>query len=447
MKTWDRILRAAFVGVAVGMAWSLRGHYGLSIFPGALLGMGFAYVSGQRGMFKWMPLLGAVAALGISNSNTTYGLLHAYASNRTFVNYSYGLFTLTVQGGAWGCFGCCFVGLLLEKDRLKASEWVSAFATILVSGLLLYYVVVNLIGFHINPGRSDELIAYTGGVIGLFVWLILNKKRSGLRAAFFGYIGFGLGMSMGRFLANVRDYSTWTIGDWKVLEGLFGGFGNIMELIVGLVGGFVFTYGMLGKKCPDFPEDKHYKLLSAYSIFYILAWIPILVRLRKIPDPKRLERWTGTFGGAGYPDPAALAARVPTAISIVCVIAVVGALVWLFLHSRNKYRFAAFPILCLAGVMVVIHNIDFLYFFIPLRIVPWKMFLFPGMLLLMILYVIFAKRPEITEPDEVADRVHWGRWVVGVLVVYALMVVHSGPVNKGSPEDRPSDQIRFQVQP
>ena len=146
MRTWDRFLRAAFVSVAVGMAWSIRGHYGLSMFPGALLGMGCAYVSGQRAMFKWMPLLGAAVGLAIGHSSTTYGLLHAYASNRTFVNYSYGLFMLMVQGGAWGCFGCCFFGLLLEKKRLTAPEWASTLATIFVCGMVFYYVVVRLIG-------------------------------------------------------------------------------------------------------------------------------------------------------------------------------------------------------------------------------------------------------------------------------------------------------------
>jgi hypothetical protein len=67
------------------------------------------------------------------------------------------------------------------------------------------------------------------------------------------------------------------------------------------------------------------------------------------------------------------------------------------------------------------------------------------MFLLMLLYVIFGKRPEITEPDEVAERLNWRRWVVGVLVVYALMVALSGPVNANAPKDRPSNQIRFQV--
>ena len=41
MKTWDRLLRSLFVALAVGTAWSIRGDFGLAIFPGALLGMGY----------------------------------------------------------------------------------------------------------------------------------------------------------------------------------------------------------------------------------------------------------------------------------------------------------------------------------------------------------------------------------------------------------------------
>ena len=455
MKTKDRLLRAAFVSVALGLAWSIRGDYGGALgmglamgLPGAVLALGFAYVSGQRTMFKWMPLLGAVAALALFAPISDYHPLHAYACNKTFINYSYGFLMLILQGGGWVCFSCCLIGLMLERNPLRASEWASAAATICVSAFVFYYVVADLIGFHLTPVpfRTDKVVGVTGGVIGLFIWLVSNKKHYGFKGAFFGYIGFGLGMAVGRFLANVRDYSTWTIGDWNVLHGLFIGFGNIMEVFVGLVGGFIFTYGMLGKKAPDFPEDKHYKVLSVYSIFFVLAGIPILNRVWNITSPaivgdERMPKWTGVFRQYGYADPGALAEKIPTIVSYICVVAVVGAVLWLLQHVRNKDGVAAFPILCLSAVMIVINTIDYQYYIT--RAVTWKAYLFPGMFVLMLLYAIFVKTPEVTEPDEVAEHVNWVRWLVGAAVVYALIVVLSGPVNAGRSDEVPLDQMRF----
>jgi hypothetical protein len=421
-----------------------------AMFPGAVLGLGFAYVTGQRAMFKWMPLLGALGAVGISlGGRMSYGLLHAYASNPTFVNYSYGFFTLILQGGAWGCFGCCVLGLLLEKQPMKASKWAWGIATTILSGLLFWYVVVRLIGFNINPGRDNTSVAYTGGVIGLFVWLIANKKHYGLKGAFFGYVGFGVGMVMGRFLSNVRDYTSFTIGGWDVLKGLLGGFGNIMELICGLVGGFIFTYGMLGKRHPELPEGKNYSFLSALSIFYVMAGIPILHRLLRATSPPvtgddRMPRWTELLQRYGYADPVGLAHKIPTLVTMVCVIGIVAAALWLLWHFRNKYGFAAFPVLALTALMIAIQNIDNQYLFYPFGQAPGKMLIFPGIFVLMLLYVIFGKRPDVTEPDEVADHLNWGRWLVAVVVLYAFMVAVSGPVN--ADQKRSGDQVRFPVQ-
>jgi len=96
--------------------------------------------------------------------------------------------------------------------------------------------------------------------------------------------------------------------------------------------------------------------------------------------------------------------------------------------------------------MIVMQNIEHRYLFYPIGAVSLKMFLFPGMFLLMLLYAIFVKAREITEPDDVAERLNWRRWLVGAVVVYALIVALSGPVNAGRPDAVPADRLRFPVQ-
>ena len=423
METRDRFLRALFVALAVGLGWGIRGDFGHllgAMFPGAALGLGFAYVTGQKSMFKWMPLLGAIGGLGISTGGAmSYGILHGYAKSDTFINYSYGFFTLVLQGGAWGCFGCALLGLALEKERLKATELVSAIVTVLLAGSVVYLLVVTLGGFHINPPRSDLSIGYTGGVIALFVWLVLNKKRYGFKGALCGYIGFGLGMALGRFLANASYLQPFSINHW-----------NIMEVSCGFIGGFVFTFGMLGKRFPDPPEGEGYPLLSVYGAFYVMTFIPVMHRLRRIRPEEKLQQWANSLESYGYANPEALSRGILAAIHVVCFLGFVGAGIWLYLHFRNKHRFAAFPILYFSGLMLLIQNLNALFPFYPRQPRSINMhFVFWILYALMIAYAIWGKRRDVTDPDEVAERVNWRKWVAGAVAVYLFIIVMAGFVN------------------
>ena len=48
---------------------------------------------------------------------------------------------------------------------------------------------------------------------------------------------------------------------------------------------------------------------------------------------------------------------------------------------------------------------------------------------LMVLYVILGKRRDVADPDEVAERVNWGRWVAGGVAVYVAIIILAGFVN------------------
>ena len=66
MSLADRIGRSLFVALAVGLAWGIRGDFGHlvgAMYPGAVLAMALAYVSGQRSLFLWMPVIAAASAL------------------------------------------------------------------------------------------------------------------------------------------------------------------------------------------------------------------------------------------------------------------------------------------------------------------------------------------------------------------------------------------------
>ena len=66
----DKIGRSLFVALAVGLGWGIRGDFGHlvgAMYPGAALALGLAYVSGQRSLFLWMPILAALSAIGIGS--------------------------------------------------------------------------------------------------------------------------------------------------------------------------------------------------------------------------------------------------------------------------------------------------------------------------------------------------------------------------------------------
>ena len=87
MSLADRIGRSLFVALAVGLAWGIRGDFGHlvgAMYPGAVLAMALAYVSGQRSLFLWMPVIAAASALAIGAGGLmSYGILHGYAQSDT----------------------------------------------------------------------------------------------------------------------------------------------------------------------------------------------------------------------------------------------------------------------------------------------------------------------------------------------------------------------------
>jgi hypothetical protein len=419
----DRIGRAMFVGLAVGLGWGIRGDFGHilgAMYPGACLGLGFAFVSGQRNAFKWMPLFGAVAGLGISlGGMMSYGILHGYAKSDTFVNYAYGFFTLFMQGGAWGIFGCAALGLLLERRTVSMIEWGTAIVTAIVGGFLFYLVVVRLLGFDVNPPRSNLSVGFTGGAWSLMAWLAITKRWSGLKGAMLGYIGFGLGMSMGRLLGNASYLQPFAINHW-----------NVMETSCGLIGGFIFTFGMLGKRIPNPPEDRNFGLLSICSALYVLFLIPLCHRLIRIPADKKLEEWAGRLTGYGYANPDALAERVMMYLNIVVLVALAAAVIWLVIHFTNRTRLAAFPVLALSLCMVLIQNLNALYFWYDRQPKSINMhFVFWILLASMAVWALAYKRRDLTDPDDVADRVAWRVWVPVAVGAFLLILMMACVVN------------------
>ena len=421
MSQRDRMQRALFVALAVGLAWGIRGDFGHSIgamYPGAVLGLAFAYVSGQAAMMRWAPILGAVGGLGISLGGAmSYGILHGYAQSDTFINYAYGYFTLILEGGAWGALGCAALGLVLETERPGWLELLLMTVAMIAGGAVFQALVVSGMGFHINPPRNDLSIGFTGAVIVLFAWLAARGHRSGLKGAMAGYIGFGVGMAMARMISN-------GIRHWDIVPNHW----NIMEVGTGFFGGLVFAYTMLGKEAPGEPEGKGFSILSAAGAIYVMFLIPLLHRLAQF-GPDKIKGWTTELAGYGYSNPGKVIHFTLGSLSALCVVGLLLSIVWIVLWQREVELWPSVPALAFSLIMLLVQNLGALFLFYPHRngvnmhIVFWVMF---G---LMALHAVFVRHDDITDTDDVANESHWPWWLLGSAGAFVFILFMAQFVN------------------
>ncbi len=433
MSLVDRTTRSLFVALAVGLGWGIRGDFGHlvgAMYPGACLALGFAYVSRQRALFLWMPVIAALSALAIGSGGTmSYGILHGYAKADTLVNYAYGFLTLFLQGSAWGTFGGALIGLMLERRPMRTGEWLGLLGSILAGGWFTSLVVVTWLGFDINPPRNNTSITFMGAAVGQIIWLACNGRRTGLRGALLGYIGFGLGMAGGRLLGNLATVLQTTSLDFTINTW------NVMEVSCGFIGGFIYCFGMVDRAYPEPPAKENIPLASFYGIVYVLGVIPLWHRLSRIRPDEKLAEWASRFESYGFAEPASQADTVLWWLDAICVLGFVGAAVWLVIHFRRWQSLAAVPVLWLSLTMLLFQNFNALYFYYPRQPRQFNMhtlfWVFFGLMMLYVIVTAFLRlRPtEQAAPEEAEPPVPVLKWVAGAIAGLALVIFAAGFIN------------------
>lgn len=424
MGFWDRIGRSLFVAAAVGLAWGIRGDYGHVIgamYPGAILGLAWVAVAGSPGLLPLMSVIAGLTAAAIGAGGTmSYGILHGYAQADTLPNYAYGMATLFLQGGCWGTFGGCLAGLLVERCPMRTGDWLGLLVSVFLGGWAVSALLVEVLGFQVNPPRNNISVAFLGAAIGQFLWLLGSGRSAGLRGAAYGFVGFGLGMAGGRLLANaVVHLETWgyTINHW-----------NVMEITCGFVGGGLFTYAMLGLgRVEPVGEPGEYRFPAIMGAIFVIGVIPAWHRLARVPE--KVAGWSKTLGELKYPNPDELAQQILHGTDLIGAAGGVMALLWVVALARGWPWPRWLPVVVLSALMLLFQNLTALYFWRPSRSGYlntqtgfWVLFAF-----MLGYWVIARPRPLSAESSERPLRLGW--LVVGTVVALGLIIALAGIIN------------------
>ena len=148
--------------------------------------------------------------------------------------------------------------------------------------------------FSNQSAPQNYSIAYFGAAAATIVWLAFNNKPLG--CALLGYIGFGLGMTIGRLLGNTANVlqEPWgySINHWNVMVSFLRVHRRVHLLV---------RHGQSGVSRSA--RGKNISLASVYGIVFVLGIIPLWHRLSRIDGAEKITQWAKELTTYGYAEP------------------------------------------------------------------------------------------------------------------------------------------------
>ena len=217
---------------------------------------------------------------------------------------------------------------------------------------------------------------------GLFVWLYRHEKWMGLKGAVYGFIGFGISMSLSRLLGNASHIIPFIKDNWKV-----------MEIGCGMIGGFLMAYALLGKEYKGGGLRPWAAGASYVGLFFVMLGIPLLHWIQRMPREDTVKKVGETLVSLTPEQQVAWVDRLQGAMLVLQIVAAVCAFMWLALHFKGKGRVMAFPILSFGLILLITSNIRSVYPFMPKNAGGFQTQSFFWVLYVsMVLFVLFWRR-------------------------------------------------------
>lgn len=257
------------VAMSLATAWAIRGQFGHeqgAAWAGALGGLALVMVSKRKDWYNKMVLVALASAIGWgAGGMISYGMVVGYGFADNFINSFYGLSMLFVIGALFGLLGGGLVGLVLDSTKNNRVKWGSLTAEMVAGGLIVYYFLIEQIGFKMTPPRSDAWALIFGAGLAMLWYMAREKRNSAIRVAIFSALGGGFGFAFGNFLQVIGNVMEIQFNMW-----------NVMEYCIGFFGGLGMAYGVFSSKWPV-DESLPKKWANRTALIFIVVLIPVIV--------------------------------------------------------------------------------------------------------------------------------------------------------------------------
>lgn len=256
-----------FTGLALGLGWAIRGHFGHewgASWAGAMGALALILVVNRKDWLAHAPTLAALGAAGWAiGGMMSYGIVIGYCRGTDYWNVIYGYTMLAVIGGLYGFMGGGFLGLGLASSADKKPDWAALISQMVAGAYLFWGFIIYQLEWFMTPPRSELWAACLGAAVALGWYLYREGYFNALSVALYSALGAGFGFAFGNFLQVLGSASGIAYNWW-----------NVMEFTLGLCGGIGMAYAVLRNEWPK--KAKPSSPTNWLALVFVFALIPFI---------------------------------------------------------------------------------------------------------------------------------------------------------------------------
>jgi len=292
-ETFPRSVVLLFTAIILGLAWAARGSFGHeqgAAWAGAMGTLALLAVTQREDWLKKAPVLMALGGIGWGvGGMMSYGVVLAYAAGNDVVNIYYGLSSIALLGALYGFIGGGFFALGIESTDDHKPNWAALITEMFVGGLIVWGFFIYQLEWFMTPPRSELWAGVLGAAAALAWHLYRNGFHKALRVAGFTALGAGLGFSFGNFMLVVGRNMGWSYGWW-----------NVMEFLIGFLGGLGMAYAVITTKWPK--TSKVSDNGNWFALIFIVIFVPMINYVEQFSEEDflRLAKKLQITDGAGF---------------------------------------------------------------------------------------------------------------------------------------------------
>lgn len=398
-------IRVLIVAMSLATAWAIRGQFGHeqgAAWAGAIGGLALVVVSGRKDWYAKMLLIALASAIGWgAGGMISYGMVVGYGRADNFINVFYGLSMLFFIGALFGLLGGGLVGLVLESTKKNKVNWGALVSEMVAGALLVYFFLIEQIGFKMTPPRSEAWALILGAGLAMLLHMARAKRNSAIRVAIFSALGGGFGFGFGNFMHVTGNVLEIPFNIW-----------NVMEYSIGFFGGSGMAYGVFSSKWPIDEKAELKRWVNRIALFVLVVFIPLIVFRESLAYGHILNR-LGAISNVGH-----IAFLSTTAAAIVL------SLIAIFLilkfkdgsYTQKEITLFLFVYFCTYALMS----------YIVTGLFAGKMGLNHHLYTLNIIVIYVMLRKENTElPNSVSHEINTRKWFLFLLAILVFLALLS----------------------